>query len=137
MKVSVKLVEGLTFLAEIESGHGIVIDVKPEYGGNNLGPSPMEVVLAGIAACTAFDIAVILRKMKQDFQKLEVKAEATRRLDYPRTFERIHLEYVVRGNVEEKKLERAIRLSQDKYCSASNMVKIGGVEISTSYKIIK
>ena len=137
MKVSVKLVEGLTFLAEIESGHGIVIDVKPEYGGNNLGPSPMEVVLAGIAACTAFDIAVILRKMKQDFQKLEVKAEATRRLDYPRTFERIHLEYVVRGNVEEKKLERAIGLSQDKYCSASNMVKIGGVEISTSYKIIK
>ena len=75
--------------------------------------------------------------MKQDFQKLEVKAEATHRLDYPRTFERIHLEYVVRGNVEEKKLERAIRLSQDKYCSASNMVKIGGVEISTSYKIIK
>lgn len=137
MKVSVKLVEGLTFLAEIESGHGIVIDVKPEYGGSNLGPSPMEVVLAGIAACTAFDIAVILRKMKQDFQKLEAKAEATRRLDYPRTFERIHLEYVVRRNVEEKKLERAIRLSQDKYCSASNMVKNGGVEISTSYKIIK
>ena len=62
MKVSVKLVEGLTFLAEIESGHGIVIDVKPEYGGSNLGPSPMEVVLAGIAACTAFDTAVILRK---------------------------------------------------------------------------
>ena len=137
MKVSVKLVEGLTFLAEIESGHGIVIDVKPEYGGSNLGASPMEVVLAGIAACTAFDIAVILRKMKQDFQKLEAKAEATRRLDYPRTFERIHLEYVVRRNVEEKKLERAIRLSQDKYCSASNMVKNGGVEISTSYKIIK
>lgn len=65
----------------------------------------MEVVLAGIAACTAFDIAVILRKMKQDFQKLEVKAEATHRLDYPRTFERIHLEYVVRGNVEEKSLK--------------------------------
>ncbi len=137
MKVSVKLVEGMTFIAETSSGHGIVIDTKPEYGGKNLGPTPMELVLTGIVACTAFDIAVILRKMRQRFESLEVKASAERREEPPRVFTRIHIEYIIKGEVEEEKLKRAIELSQEKYCSASNTVKKGGVVVETSYKIIR
>ncbi|RLE66230.1 MAG: hypothetical protein DRJ38_02150 [Thermoprotei archaeon] len=137
MKVRVKLVEGMTFLAETLSGHGIIIDTKPEYGGKDLGPSPMELVLAGIAACTAFDIAMILRKMRQNFESLEVKASAERREEPPRVFTMVRIEYIVKGDVDEEKLKRVIKLSQEKYCSASIMVKKGGAVVETSYKIIR
>ncbi len=137
MRVRVKLIENTVFLAETSSGHGVVIDTTPEHGGKNLGPSPMELILAGIAGCTAFDVAMILRKMRQNFKSLEVRAEAARRKEFPRVFTSIHLEYVVEGDVDEEKLKRAIELSQETYCSASNMVRKGGVLIKTSYKIIK
>lgn len=137
MEAKVKLVEGLTFLAETGSGHGIVLDTSPEHGGKNLGPSPMELLLVGVAACTAFDIAIILRKMRQPLEGLEVRATAKRREEPPRVYTEIHLEYVVKGDVDEKKLQRAIELSRTTYCSASNNLEKGGTKITTSYKIIR
>jgi len=137
MEVKVRLVEGLTFLAETGSGHGIVLDTSPEHGGRNLGPSPMELLLVGVAACTAFDIAIILRKMRQPLEGLEVRATAKRREEPPRVYTEIHLEYVVKGDVDEKKLQRAIELSRTTYCSASNNLEKGGTKITTSYKIIR
>jgi len=83
MEVKVRLVEGLTFLAETGSGHGIVLDTSPEHGGRNLGPSPMELLLVGVAACTAFDIAIILRKMRQPLEGLEVRATANGEINRP------------------------------------------------------
>ena len=137
MEAKVKLVEGLTFLAETGSGHGIILDTSPEHGGKNLGPSPMELLLVGVAACTAFDIAIILRKMRQPLEGLEVRAIAKRREEPPRVYTEIHLEYVVKGDIDEKKLQRAIELSRTTYCSASNNLEKGGTKITTSYKIVR
>ncbi len=137
MEAKVKLVEGLTFLAETGSGHGIVLDTSPKHGGKNLGPSPMELLLVGVAACTAFDIAIILRKMRQPLEGLEVRATAKRREEPPRIYTEIHLEYLVKGNVDEKKLQKAIELSCTTYCSASNNLEKGGTKITTSYKVIR
>ncbi|MCD6562926.1 MAG: OsmC family protein [Thermoproteales archaeon] len=86
MEIKVKLIDGLTFLAETASGHGIVLDTVSENGGKNLGPSPMELLLVGVAACTAFDIAIILRKMHQKFERLEVKAKGKQRKEPPRIY---------------------------------------------------
>ena len=137
MEVKVRLVEGLTFLAETGNGHRIVLNTSPEHGGRNLGPSPMELLLVGVTACTAFDIAIILRKMRQSLEGLEVRATAKRRVEPPRVYTEIHLEYGVKGDVDEKKLQRAIELSRTTYCSASNNLEKGGTKITTSYKIIR
>ena len=136
MKVRVKQVEGLTFIAETNSGHGIIIDTKKEYGGNGLGPSPMELLLTGVAACTAFDIVVLLKKMREPVESVEVIAKAERRKEYPRIFTNIHLEYIVKGEVKEEKLKKAIELSQTKLCSASNNLKNGGTIVTYTYKIL-
>jgi len=104
MKVKVKLVEGLTSIAETESGHGVVIDTSEEHGSKNLGPTLMELLLAGVAACTAFDVALIPRKMRQPLEGLQVIARAKRREEPPRVFTEIHLEYVVKGGLTRRKL---------------------------------
>ncbi len=136
MKVKVKLVEGLTSIAETESGHGVVIDTSEEHGSKNLGPTLMELLLAGVAACTAFDVALIPRKMRQPLEGLQVIARAKRREEPPRVFTEIHLEYVVKGRVNEEKVKRAIELSRTTWCSASNNLEKGGTRITYSYEII-
>jgi len=131
MKARVRLLEGLTFVGDAR-GRAVVID-----GGDGLGPSPMELVLMGTAACTAFDVAEILRKNGQQFSKLEVTAEAERAPEPPRVFTNVHMRYVVYGDVDESILRAAIRLSMQRYCSASIMIKRSGAEVSTSYKIVR
>lgn len=137
MEVRVRLIEGLTFLAESESGHALVIDAVKEHGGKGLGPTPMELILAGVAACTAFDVALLLRKMRQPLEGLEVVARGERREEPPRVFKRIHLEYVVKGDVDEDKVKRAIELSRETLCSASNNLEKGGTEITYSFKVLR
>jgi putative redox protein len=123
MKARVKLVEGMTFVAESESGHGVVIDAAPDIGGKNLGSRPMELVLMGTGACTAIDVVHILRKARQPITDCVVEMEAERAAEDPKVFTRIHLHYVVTGKgLAQSQVERAIKLSKEKYCSATIML---------------
>ncbi len=123
MKARVKWVEGVSFVCESETGHAIVIDGAPEYGGRNRGMRPMEVVLLGAAACTAFDVVLILKKARQPIADCSVDAEAHRAPTEPKVFTKIHLRYTVAGRgLDPKQVERAVKLSKDKYCSATAML---------------
>ena len=123
MKMRIKWVENVSFLAETESSHALLMDGAPEGGGRNLGPRPMETVLAGTGGCTAYDVVTILRKARQDITDCVVEIDAERAVDDPKVFTRIHFHFVVTGRkVEAKHVERAIHLSAEKYCSASIML---------------
>jgi putative redox protein len=123
MKARIKWVQGASFVAETGSGHAAVIDGAPEYGGRNLGMRPMEMVLAGAAACTAFDVVLILRKARQPVADCVVTAEAERAPVEPKVFTKIHLVYTVAGRgLDARQVERAVKLSKEKYCSATIML---------------
>jgi len=123
VKTRIKWTEGVSFVAETGSGHALVLDGAPETGGRNLGPRPMELVLAGTAACTAFDVVWILKKARQPITDCVVEAEAERAADDPKVFTRIHLRYRVAGKgLKRAQVERAVKLSKEKYCSATLML---------------
>jgi putative redox protein len=123
MKARIKWNEGVSFVAESGSGHAIVIDGASDAGGRNLGPRPMELVLMGTAACTAFDVVLILRKGRQDVTDCIAEADAKRAETDPKVFTRIHIHFIVAGrNLDQAKVARAIALSAEKYCSASAML---------------
>jgi putative redox protein len=123
LKATVKWIDGVSFVAETGSGHAVVVDGAPEAGGRNVGPRPMELVLAGTAACTAFDVVWILKKARQPVSACVVDADAERAPEEPKVFTRIHLRYRVRGNgLNQAQVERAVKLSKEKYCSATLML---------------
>jgi len=123
VKARIKWVEGVRFVAETGSGHALMVDGAADAGGRNLGPRPMELVLAGAAACTAFDVVWILRKARQPVSDCVVEAEAERAEKDPKVFTRIHLRYRVAGKgLNPAQVERAVRLSKEKYCSATLML---------------
>ena len=123
MECTVRWVEGRTFLAETGSGHLVAMDGAPEAGGRNLAPRPMELLLAGAGGCTAFDIVMILEKGRQAVRGCEVRLEAERAPSDPKVFTRIRFHYVVRGRgLDADRVERAVKLSAEKYCSASIML---------------
>lgn len=115
--------EGMTFLAETGSNHLLTMDGAPEGGGRNLAPRPMELVLAGTGGCTAYDVVVILKKNGQQVSGCNLRLSAARAETDPKVFTRIHMHFTVRGTALKKSLvEHAIRLSHEKYCSASAML---------------
>jgi len=123
MKARVKWVEQVSFVAESGSGHAVVVDGAPEAGGRNLGMRPMELLLAGTAACTAFDVVWILKRARQPVADCVVDAEAERAPQEPKVFTRIHLGYAVAGRgLDARQVERAVKLSKEKYCSATIML---------------
>jgi putative redox protein len=123
MKLRIKWVENVSFLAETESSHALLMDGAPEGGGRNLGPRPMEVLLAGTGGCTAYDVVTILRKARQPISDCVVEIEAERAAQDPKVFTRIHFHFVVTGSgLDARQVERAIHLSAEKYCSASIML---------------
>ncbi|MBI1423462.1 MAG: OsmC family protein [Gammaproteobacteria bacterium] len=123
MKARVKWVESATFLAESESGHAVVMDGAQEYGGRNLGPRPMEMLLMGMGGCTAFDVVLILKKSRQAVADCVVELEATRAETDPKVFTAIHVHFIVKGtDLSDKHVARAVELSAEKYCSASIML---------------
>ncbi len=124
MECTVKWIDGgMSFVAETGSGHAFVMDGAPDAGGRNLGPRPMETVLAGTGGCAAFDVVLILKKSRQRVDGCELKLSAERADSDPKVFTRIHMHFVVRGrDLKPAVVERAIALSHDKYCSASVML---------------
>jgi putative redox protein len=137
MKVRVKWIEGVAFVAETESSHAIVMDGAPEGGGRNLGPRPMETVLAGTGGCTAYDVVTILKKARQDVSDCVLEIDADRAAEDPKVFTRIHFHFVVKGRgLKREHVERAIHLSAEKYCSASIMLGKTAT-ISHDYEIVE
>jgi putative redox protein len=123
MKGTVKWVDGAMFVAESESGHSVVIDGPQEGGGRNLGLRPMEMVLLGMGACTAYDVVHILRKSRQDVRDCRVELDAERAETPPQVFTRIHVHFIISGKLlTPAQVERAVQLSAEKYCSASIML---------------
>ena len=137
MDCTVRLGQGMTFIAETGSGHLVAMDGAPEGGGRNLAPRPMEVVLAGAGGCTAYDIVVILSKNGQEVSGCEVKLEAERAATDPKVFTRIHYHFVVRGRSLKRNLvEQAVRLTHEKYCSATAILAKTAA-ISRDFEIVE
>nr|WP_298410751.1 OsmC family protein [uncultured Halomonas sp.] len=137
MKATVKWTEGRQFVAESGSGHSVVIDGPPDHGGRNTGPRPMEMLLMGMGACTAFDVLEILEKSRAPVSDCSASLEAERADDIPSVFTRIHVHFTVVGNgLKENQVKRAVELSAEKYCSASIMLTRGGVDVTHSYEIV-
>jgi putative redox protein len=110
----------MSFIAETGSGHLLSMDGAPDGGGRNLAPRPMETVLAGAGGCTAYDVVVILKKSGQEVTGCEVRLDAERAATDPKVFTRIHYHFTVRGrNLKKNVVEQAVRLSHEKYCSAT------------------
>jgi len=127
----------MTFLAETSSNHVVAMDGAPDGGGRNLAPRPMEMVLLGTGGCTAYDVVVILRKSGQPVTGCEVKLTSERADTDPKVFTRIHMHFVVRGKgLKKNVVEHAIRLSHEKYCSASIMLG-KTAEITKDFEIIE
>ena len=123
MNISVNWVDGLLMVGKSDSGHTITMDGPPESGGENLGVRPMEILLLGVAGCTMIDVVTTLKKMRQDLSHLETKINAERATDHPKVFTDIHIQFILKGqNLDEKKVDKAITLSAEKYCSASIML---------------
>ena len=127
---------GMGFVAETGSGHLLTMDGAPDGGGRNLAPRPMETLLAGAGACTAYDVVLILKRGRHDVTGCEVKVQADRAETDPKVFTRINLHFIVRGrNLADTAVSRAIALSHEKYCSATIMLA-KTAEIGTSYEVI-
>ena len=123
MNISVNWVDGLLMVGKSDSGHTITMDGPPESGGENLGVRPMEMLLLGVAGCTMIDVVTTLKKMRQDLSHLETKINAERAPDHPKVFTDIHIQFIVKGkDLDSKKVDKAITLSAEKYCSASIML---------------
>ncbi len=123
MKARIKWIENVAFLGETESGHAMVMDGAPDAGGRNLGPRPMEMVLIGTGACSAYDVVHILKKGREPVTDCVVELHAERAPTDPKVFTTIHFHFIVTGtDLNPAKVERAVKLSAEVYCSASAML---------------
>ena len=135
MQATVKWLDGVAFVGESGSGHALVIDGAPDAGGRNIGPRPLEIMLIGIGACSAFDVVTILRKARQNVTDCRVELEAERADAVPAVFTRIHMVFVVSGTaLRESAVRRAVDLSAEKSCSATAMLR-ASVEITHGFRI--
>jgi len=127
---------GMSFHAETGSGHMVSMDGAPEGGGRNLAPRPMEMVLLGTGACTAYDVVLILRKSQQDIRDCEVSLQAERATSDPKVFTSLNMHFLAIGKgLKANLVERAIKLSHDKYCSATAMLaKTANITIDWTIK---
>ena len=128
---------GMAFSAETGSGHLLTMDGAPDGGGRNLAPRPMETVLAGTGGCSAYDVVVILKKSGQNVTGCEVKLTAERAATDPKVFTKIHMHWTVRGRGLKRNLvEHAVRLSHEKYCSATAMLT-KTAEITRDFEVVE
>ncbi len=138
MKASIQWVKDVSFVAESGSGHAVVLDGAPEYGGRNIGARPMELLLMGVGGCASFDVVTILKKARQQISDVSSELSAERADAVPAVFTKIHLHFIVTGKaLKESQVKKAVELSAEKYCSASAMLMAGGVEITHDYEVVE
>jgi putative redox protein len=122
MRAKITWINGRTFMGESGSGHAVIMDGAPENGGRNLGVRPMEMMLLGLGGCTAFDVVMILEKSREKVTACEIELDGERAPEDPKVFTNVKLIYTLKGvDLKPANVERAIRLSGEKYCSASKM----------------
>jgi len=132
--VSTRWLENMSFESEI-NGHKIIIDADPDVGGEDLGPRPKPFMLAALGGCTAMDVVSILKKMRVDFRSLNVTVEGDLTTDHPRHFYKMHVIYEVEGvDLPLDKIEKAVSLSEEKYCGVSAVYK-EALEITSEIRI--
>lgn len=136
MEVTVKFVDGMTFIGKGDSNHWVIMDGAQKTGGSDAGTRPMELVLIALGGCTGMDVVSILKKKRVNFNGLEIKISAERAQDYPKIYTDVNIEYIIHGDgINEKDVEHAIKLSQEKYCSVSAILRKSGARVNYSYKI--
>jgi len=137
MKARIKWVENVCFMGESETGHAVVLDGAPDAGGRNLGMRPMEMLLIGMGACTSFDVVTILKKARQPITDCVAEIQAERADEIPKVFTNIHVHFIVTGQgLNSTQVERAVKLSAEKYCSASIMLS-KSVNITHDFEIVE
>ena len=137
MNISVKWIDGMLMVGKSDSGHAIIMDGPPEIGGENLGVRPMEMLLLGMTGCTVIDVISTLKKMREDVVDCQTQVSADRSEEYPKVFTNIHVHFVLRGKqLNPLKVDKAIKLSAEKYCSASIMIGKTAI-ITHDYEIIE
>ena len=137
MNISVKWIDGMLMVGKSDSGHAVVMDGPPEIGGENLGVRPMEMLLLGMTGCTMIDVVSTLKKMREDVVDCQTQVSADRSEEYPKVFTNIHVHFVLRGKqLNPLKVDKAIKLSAEKYCSASIMIGKTAI-ITHDYEIIE
>ena len=138
MKASVRWVNDAMFLGESGSGHSVVMDGPEDHGGRNVGIRPMEMLLIGLGGCTNFDVMSILHKQRLDVRDCVAEIDAERADAVPAVFTKIHVHFKITGRaLKASAVERAVKLSAEKYCSASIMLEQAGVEITHSHELIE
>jgi putative redox protein len=128
IEVDLRQIDGVSFAAKALSGHWVIMDGSKEAGGHGAAASPIELFLMGAVGCASHDVVSILKGMRVELADYRVEASASRRDEEPKSFEKVELDFHLFGDVDEKKAERAVALSLDKYCSAMAMLR-PGVEI--------
>lgn len=137
MKARVKWIENVCFMGESETGHAVVLDGAPDAGGRNLGMRPMEMLLIGMGACTSFDVVTILKKARQPVSDCVAEIDAARADEIPKVFTKIHVHFVITGKgLNPTQVERAVKLSAEKYCSASIMLG-KSAEVTHDFEIVE
>jgi len=138
MQATVKWVDGVMFVGETGSGHAVVMDGPPDHGGRNMGMRPMEMILLGVGGCSSFDVVQILQKGRNDIVRCVAEISAERVDAVPSVFSKIHLHFIVSGrDLKPAAVERAVKLSAEKYCSASIMLAKSGVDITHDFEVIE
>ena len=136
MDVQIKWLENAAFTGETGSGHAIVIDGPPEIGGRNLGPRPLELMLLAVGSCSAVDVVHILKKARQPVSDVQVQVKGERADTDPKVFTAIHLHFIVSGQgLGANQVERAVKLSAEKYCSASIMLGRAGAKVTHGFEM--
>jgi len=131
----VRQVEGLSFVARADSNHWVSMDGLPEFGGHDGGSRPKELLLMALGGCTASDVVSILKKKRAPVERVDIHLTADQADEHPQVFTKIHVEYVVFGDgIKPADVERAIELSETKYCSVSAMLR-PAIEITHSYRL--
>lgn len=126
----------MVFEAKTESGHSVLMDAKPEVGGEDEGPRPMELLMVSLGSCTAMDVVSILKKMRADLESMTINIDSEQAPEHPKIFTKINIEYNFTGrNIKEENVKKAIELSCEKYCSVTAMLK-EKAEITYKWNII-
>lgn len=133
MKMNVEWKGNMAFEGKGESGHSVLMDAALKSGGEDNGPSPMEMVLSGLGGCTGMDVVSILKKMRLDIESLEMEIKAERASEHPKRYTKIHIHYKLSGsNLKKEKVEKAVKLTQETYCSVSKSLN---AETTYSFEI--
>lgn len=138
MQATIKWIDGVMFVGETGSGHAVVMDGPPDHGGRNIGARPMEMMLLGVGGCSSFDVIHILQKGRHNITSCVTEVTAERVDTIPSVFSKIHLHFIVTGQgLKPATVERAVKLSAEKYCSAAIMLGAAGVNITHDFEVIE